>query len=175
MGKSLLECVPNFSEGRRPEVIEAIVEAFRNRPGCTLFDYRADPDHNRLVVSLVGEPEPVEKALLESAETAVRHIDMNSHEGAHPRVGAIDVIPFTPVQGMTMEECVRFARDFGQRYHERTGIPVYFTRMRRYGPTELAWKSSAGGSTRLSRKKFQNPNGGRILENRHFTRQRERR
>ena len=70
MGKKLLECVPNFSEGRRPEVIEAIVEAFRNRPGCTLFDYRADPDHNRLVVSLVGEPEPVEKALLEAAETA---------------------------------------------------------------------------------------------------------
>lgn len=126
MGKKLLECVPNFSEGRRPEVIEAIVEAFRNRRGCTLFDYRADPDHNRLVVSLVGEPDPVEKALLEAAETAVRHIDMNSHEGAHPRVGAIDVIPFTPVQGMTMEECVRFARDFGQRYHERTGVPVYF-------------------------------------------------
>lgn len=126
MGKRLLECVPNFSEGRRPEVIEAIVEAFRTRPGCTLFDYRADPDHNRLVVSLVGEPESVEKALLEAAETAVRQIDMNSHEGAHPRVGAIDVIPFTPVQGMTMEECVRFARDFGKRYHERTGIPVYF-------------------------------------------------
>lgn len=126
MGKKLLECVPNFSEGRRTEVIEAIVEAFRNRAGCTLFDYRADPDHNRLVVSLVGEPEPLAEALLDSAETALRHIDMNHHEGAHPRIGAIDVIPFTPVQGMAMEECVLFARDFGQRYHERTGIPVYF-------------------------------------------------
>jgi glutamate formiminotransferase len=74
----------------------------------------------------VGEPEPLAEALLDSAETALRHIDMNHHEGAHPRVGAIDVIPFTPLQGMSMEECVGFARDFGQRFHDRTGIPVYF-------------------------------------------------
>lgn len=126
MGKTLLECVPNFSEGRRTEVIEAIVEPFRNRPGCTLFDYRADPDHNRLVVSLVGEPEPLAESILEAAEIAVRHIDMNRHEGAHPRIGAIDVVPFTPVQGMTMGECVTFSHDFGKRFNEHTGIPVYF-------------------------------------------------
>ncbi len=126
MATKLLECVPNFSEGRRTDVIESIVEAFRNRPGCTLFDYRADSDHNRLVVSLVGEPQALKEALFDAAETAKQHIDMNRHEGAHPRIGAIDVIPFTPVQGMTMEECVEFARSFGREYNERTGIPVYF-------------------------------------------------
>lgn len=157
MGKKLLECVPNFSEGRRPEVIEAIVEAFRNRRGCTLFDYRADPDHNRLVVSLVGEPEPVEKALLEAAETAVRHIDMNSHEGAHPRVGAIDVIPFTPVQGLTMEECVRFARDFGQRYHERTGIPVYFYEDAALRPDRIRLEVIRKGQYEALKKEASNP------------------
>lgn len=126
MSRRLVECVPNFSEGRRSEVIEAIVEPFRNRAGCTLFDYRADPDHNRLVVSLVGEPEPLAESLLQAAEIAIRHIDMNRHEGAHPRIGALDVIPFTPVQGMTMEECVAFSHDFGKCFHEHTGIPVYF-------------------------------------------------
>lgn len=126
MGGKLVECVPNFSEGRRTDVIESIMEAFRNRPGCTLFDYRADPDHNRLVVSLAGEPDALAEALLKAAERAVRHIDMNHHEGAHPRIGAVDVIPFTPVHGISMEECVRFSRDFGKLYNERTGIPVYY-------------------------------------------------
>lgn len=126
MSRKLLECVPNFSEGRRPEVIEEIVTPFRKRAGCTLFDYRADPDHNRLVVSLVGEPEALAESLLLAAEVAVRHIDMNHHQGAHPRIGAIDVIPFTPVQGMTMEECVAFSHKFGKRFYEKTRIPVYF-------------------------------------------------
>jgi glutamate formiminotransferase len=126
MAKQLMECVPNFSEGRRAEVIESIVHPFRERKGCFLFDYRADVDHNRLVVSLAGESRPIQEALLEAAKVAISHIDMEGHRGGHPRVGAVDVIPFVPLQNMTMEECVDIARSFGRRYYEDTGVPVYF-------------------------------------------------
>ncbi|GBC59721.1 glutamate formiminotransferase [Desulfonema ishimotonii] len=124
--KQLIECVPNFSEGRRPEVIGAIAEPFKNTPGCYLFDCRADEDHNRLVVSLVGSPEPVQTALIAAAKIAVRHIDMETHAGGHPRIGAVDVIPFTPLRNMTMPECADLARSFGERFYRETEIPVYF-------------------------------------------------
>lgn len=126
MSRPLIECVPNFSEGRRPEVIEAIVEPFKHTPGVYLFDYRADADHNRLVVSLVGHPEEIQDALLTAAKVAMGHIDMNTHQGGHPRIGVVDVIPFTPIANITMDECVTLARTFGERYYKETGIPVYF-------------------------------------------------
>ena len=126
MVKKLIECVPNFSEGRSPDVIEAIVEPFRKRKGCALLDQRADKDHNRLVVSLVGSPGPIQEALLEAAKVAISHIDLERHQGGHPRVGAVDVIPFVPLRDMTMEECVELAHSFGRRYYEDTGVPVYF-------------------------------------------------
>jgi len=126
MAHQLIECVPNFSEGRRDEVIEAIVEPFRKRKGCALFDYRADKDHNRLVVSLGGEPYSVQEAILEAAKVAISTIDLAQHQGSHPRIGAVDVIPFVPLQNITMEECVDLAHRFGQRYYIETGVPVYF-------------------------------------------------
>ena len=126
MHTQLIECVPNYSEGRRDKIIEAIVEPFRKTKGCALFDYRSDKDHNRLVVSLAGEPESVQKALLESAKVAVEHINLEKHQGSHPRIGAVDVIPFVPLQNITMEECVDVAHRFGQRYYQETGVPVYF-------------------------------------------------
>ena len=126
MKNQLIECVPNYSEGRRPEVIEAIVQPFRHRPGCILLDYRADQDHNRLVVSLVGQPEPIQAALIESAAVALEHIDLEKHRGGHPRIGAVDVIPFIPIQNIDMQACVKIAREFGRRFHKETGIPVYF-------------------------------------------------
>ena len=126
MGQQLIECVPNFSEGRREDVIEAIVAPFRARKGCYLFDYRADRDHNRLVVSLVGEPGPIQDALTAAAQVALERIDMETHQGGHPRIWAVDVIPFIPVRNIAMAECVAIARDFGARYHEETGIPVYY-------------------------------------------------
>jgi glutamate formiminotransferase / 5-formyltetrahydrofolate cyclo-ligase len=125
MSARLVECVPNFSEGRRPETIDAIVAPFRGRRGVTLLDYRADPDHNRLVVSLVGEPDPIQEAVLEAARAAISAIDLRTHVGAHPRIGAVDVIPFVPLRNVTMEECVRLARAFGRRYAQETGVPVY--------------------------------------------------
>jgi glutamate formiminotransferase len=126
MAGGLIECVPNFSEGRREDVIEAIVSPFRKRKGCSLLDYRADGDHNRLVVSLVGSPEPIADALIKAAKVAMGSIDMNAHQGAHPRIGAVDVIPFTPVRNITMAECVEFSHSFGERYFKELGIPVYF-------------------------------------------------
>lgn len=126
MAMQLIECVPNFSEGRRQEVIDEIVNCFKDKRGVYLLDSRADEDHNRLVISLVGAPEPVQNALLEAAKVAVKRIDMNAHQGGHPRIGAVDVVPFTPVMGITMEECVALAHSFGERYFKETGIPVYF-------------------------------------------------
>lgn len=126
MNKQLIECIPNFSEGCRDKIIEAIVEPFRNRNGCALFDYRADKDHNRLVVSLGGEPDSVQEAILEAAKIAISTIDLEQHQGSHPRVGAVDIIPFVPLQNITMKECVDLAHRFGQTYYEETRIPVYF-------------------------------------------------
>ena len=126
LATQLIECVPNFSEGRRSEVIAAIVDPFRQSQGCFLLDHRADWDHNRLVVSLVGEPGPIQEALLEATKAAIRHIDLEQHRGGHPRIGAVDVIPFVPLRNLTMEGCVELARSFGRRYHEETGVPVYF-------------------------------------------------
>ena len=126
MTHQLIECVPNFSEGRRDEVIEAIVEPFRKRKGCALFDYRADKDHNRLVVSLGGEPDSVQEVILEAAQVAISTIDLAQHQGSHPRIGAVDVIPFVPLQNITMKECVDLAHRFGQRYYKEAGVPVYF-------------------------------------------------
>jgi glutamate formiminotransferase / 5-formyltetrahydrofolate cyclo-ligase len=126
MATQLIECVPNFSEGRRPEVIAAIVEPFHKTPGCYVLDYRADEDHNRLVVSLAGRPGPLQDALLAAAQVAIARIDMATHRGAHPRIGAIDVIPFTPLRNVDMPACVALAHAFGRRFHEETGIPVYF-------------------------------------------------
>ncbi len=126
MPTPLVECVPNFSEGRDPRVIEAIVRPFQTTKGCVLLDHRADYDHNRLVVSLAGPPGPVEEAVLEASRIAIEKIDLESHRGGHPRIGAVDVIPFTPIQDIQMEDCVRIARDFGRRFHEETSVPVYF-------------------------------------------------
>ncbi|MDO4988079.1 MAG: glutamate formimidoyltransferase [Synergistes sp.] len=126
MAMQLIECVPNFSEGRRQDIISGIVKCFQGKRGVYLLDHRADEDHNRLVISLVGAPAPITDALIEAAKYAQANIDMNNHQGGHPRIGAVDVIPFTPIKGITMEECIDLAHNFGERYYKETGIPVYF-------------------------------------------------
>lgn len=126
MSNQLIECVPNFSEGRNAKLIECIIKPFRNLKGCRLVDYRADRDHNRLVISLVGFPEAVQDALLEAAKLAVERIDMELHQGRHPRIGAVDVIPFTPIRNISMDDCVTLVHEFGNRFHEATNVPVYF-------------------------------------------------
>jgi len=121
----LVECVPNFSEGRNRETIEAIVGCLRDRRGAYVLDVDSDPDHNRTVVSVVGEPPAVGEAVLRAAGEATRLIDMERHRGAHPRVGATDVVPFVPLLGVTMEDCVELARQVGRSIAEELQVPVY--------------------------------------------------
>ena len=123
--KKLLECIPNFSEGRDTEKIEKIVNPFRTTDGVKLLDYSADKDHNRLVVTTIGGPEELKKAVLKASEIAVDIIDMNKHEGEHPRMGAVDVIPFTPVKNIEMDEAVNLANEVGQELSENLNLPIY--------------------------------------------------
>jgi glutamate formiminotransferase len=122
----LVECIPNFSEGRRPEVLEAICGAIRRTPGVTLLDMESDRDHNRSVMTFIGEPEAVKNGMLAAAAKAVELIDMEKHQGEHPRLGAIDVVPFVPISGMTMADAVELARRVGKELWERLHVPVYF-------------------------------------------------
>ncbi len=121
----LVECVPNFSEGRRPEVIEAITAEVKNVPGVKLLDVKADASHNRVVVTFVGEPQAAKQAAFNACKKAAELIDMEKHHGEHPRIGATDVIPFIPVKNMTMEECVQLADELAQEIAEKLEIPVY--------------------------------------------------
>jgi glutamate formiminotransferase len=126
MQQILVECVPNFSEGRRTEVIEALAESIRKTAEVKLLDYSADADHNRSVFTFIGAPEAVKAAVLNAAEVAVKHIDMEKHQGAHPRIGAIDVVPFIPVKNITMAECVQLAHQVGEAINRKFNIPIYF-------------------------------------------------
>ena len=121
----LVECVPNFSEGRRPEVIEAITAEVKNIPGVKRLDVKADASHNRVVVTFVGEPQAAKQAAFNACKKAAELIDMEKHHGEHPRIGATDVIPFIPVKNMTMEECVQLADELAQEIAEKLEIPVY--------------------------------------------------
>ena len=122
---SLIECVPNFSEGRRPEVVEEIVRAVRSIDGVTLLDHSRDATHNRSVVTFAGSAEPVVRAATAAVGRALELIDMEQHSGAHPRIGAVDVIPFVPLGTTRMEECIDLARRFGEQIATRFEIPVY--------------------------------------------------
>jgi len=121
----MIECVPNFSEGRRSDVIEAIVAAMAGVPGAKVLDVRSDVDHNRSVVTLVGSPSAVSEAAFRGIGRAAELIDMDHHRGEHPRMGATDVVPFVPLTGATMEDCVQLARQLGARVGDELGIPVY--------------------------------------------------
>jgi glutamate formiminotransferase/formiminotetrahydrofolate cyclodeaminase len=121
----LVECVPNFSEGRNQEIIDAISNSIRNTPGCTLLDVDPGKSTNRTVYTFVGTPEAVVEGAINSAKTAYKLIDMTKHTGEHPRMGAMDVCPFVPVANVTMEECVECSKQFGKRISEELGIPIY--------------------------------------------------
>jgi glutamate formiminotransferase len=121
----IVECVPNFSEGRRPEVVEALRASIASVPGVRVLDVESDRDHNRSVITFVGDRRAVAEGALAGARAAVERIDMNRHEGAHPRVGALDVLPFVPITGVTMEDCTELARSVGKRIAEELGVPVY--------------------------------------------------
>ena len=123
--KKIIECVPNFSEGRNSEKIEMIVNSFRGKEGVKLLDYQSDMDHNRMVVTVVGEPVPLKTALIEAMGSAIEVIDMTKHKGQHPRMGAIDVVPFIPVKNVSMTEAVDISRKVAKEVYEKYNLPVF--------------------------------------------------
>jgi glutamate formiminotransferase len=121
----IIESIPNVSEGRRSEVIEAIATAIRAVPGVRLLDYSSDASHNRSVFTLAGDGSALKAAILAMYEHALAHIDLRTHQGEHPRLGAIDVVPFVPIEGVTMAACVELAKDVAQAVASRFGVPSY--------------------------------------------------
>jgi glutamate formiminotransferase len=123
--KQLIQCIPNFSEGRNLEKIETIVNSFRGKQGVKLLDYQSDSDHNRTVVTVVGEPDPLKMALMDALGSAIDGIDMRTHKGQHPRMGAMDVIPFIPVKKISMKEAVDISRKVAEEISEKYNLPVF--------------------------------------------------
>jgi len=125
MVATIVECVPNISEGIDSEKIELIVQAARNVSGCAVLGVEPDSDYNRTVITLAGEPEPVSEGAFQLIKAATIHIDMRKHEGEHPRLGAVDVCPFVPLQGITMEECSELAKQLAARVAKECEVPTF--------------------------------------------------
>jgi glutamate formiminotransferase len=125
MPTPLVECIPNFSEGRRLEVVDAIAQAVSATPGVLLLDRTSDEDHNRSVLTFVGDPQGIEDAAFAAIAKAAELIDMEQQRGEHPRIGATDVVPFVPISSVSMDDCVAIAKRLGKRVGEQLGIPVY--------------------------------------------------
>jgi len=121
----LVQCIPNFSEGRDSAIMDAIVEIAKGTPGVSLLDYSADESHNRMVVTMVGDIAGIKTAAIALAEFAAAKIDLTRHSGEHPRMGAVDVIPFVPIKNVTMEECIELSKEVAAAVTEKTGIPVF--------------------------------------------------
>lgn len=138
MSPSLIECVPNFSEGRRPAVLAALADSIRGTGGVRLIDVSSDPDHNRAVYTFVGGGDAVLEAAFRSAEVALQQIDLRSHRGVHPRIGAVDVIPFAPLWDATVEACAALARRLGERLASQLRLPAYLYGAAATDPRALA-------------------------------------
>ncbi|MDD2513419.1 MAG: glutamate formimidoyltransferase [Proteiniphilum sp.] len=121
----IMECVPNFSEGRDKAKIEKIADAFRGKEGVKLLDYSSDADHNRSVITVVGEPEPLKEAVIDAIGRAVEWIDLTQHKGQHPRMGAVDVVPFIPIKNVTMEEAIACSKEVAEVAAEKYQLPVF--------------------------------------------------
>jgi glutamate formiminotransferase / 5-formyltetrahydrofolate cyclo-ligase len=121
----VIECVPNVSEGRRADVVQALVDAVRSVSGVRFLDYSSDPSHNRSVLTMVGDAEPLKNAILALFDAATARIDLRRHSGEHPRVGAVDVVPFIPIADVTMAECVALARQTAAEVSQRFDLPVF--------------------------------------------------
>jgi glutamate formiminotransferase len=122
---AIIECVPNISEGRRADIVAGIVDAVRRVPGARLLDFSSDASHNRSVITMAGDAGPLKAAVLALFDAAVGLIDLRTHTGEHPRMGAVDVVPFVPIEGVTMDDCVALANDTARSVAERFAMPVY--------------------------------------------------
>ena len=153
----ILECVPNFSEGRNTETIEHIVEALHQIHGIKILNYSMDSDHHRSVVTFIGTPEAVEQGAAAACDTAIRLIDMRNHAGVHPRNGAVDVVPFIPIQNLDMTEAVAAAHRFGRSFAGRNGVPVYFYGAAALDPSRKRLPFLRNGGYEMLRKKMNDP------------------
>ena len=149
MARQLVECVPNFSEGRDTAKINAIIDTIQAVPEIVLLDRESDADHNRSVVTFVGPPGAVADAAFRAVEKAVALIDLRQHQGAHPRIGAADVIPFIPIEGVTLEDCVKLAERVGNEIAKKLKVPVYFYEAAADCRIASIWKTSGAASSRL--------------------------
>ena len=132
--KQIVQCVPNFSEGRDLNKIEKIVEPFRGKDGVKLLDYQNDEDHNRAVVTVVGAPGPLKESIIEAIGVAIDLIEMRQHQGQHPRMGATDVVPFIPVKNVTPEEAVEISRDVAREAADKYNLPIFLYEKSAAGP-----------------------------------------
>lgn len=155
--EKLIQSVPNFSEGRDLKKVEQIVDCFRARPGVKLLDYSTDPDHNRCVVTVIGQPEPLKEAMIDAVGRAIELIDMTHHEGHHPRIGCVDVIPFIPLRSCTIEECDRLAHAVAKESYERFGQPFYMYEKSATGPHRVDIADIRAGQFEGLAQKMQDP------------------
>ncbi len=154
MQPRLVECIPNFSEGRRPETVRQIAEAIADvKPACIL-DTHIDPDHNRSVITFVAPPETVVEAAVNAVRRASELIDMRTHQGEHPRLGATDVLPFVPLNGVTMDDCVRIARETGSIIARDLSIPVYYYERAAMRPERINLEDVRRGALELLREQI---------------------
>lgn len=156
-----IESVPNFSEGRDLKKVERIVDSFRAKPGVKLLDYSTDPDHNRCVVTVLGQPEPLKRAMVEAIGTAVELIDMTRHEGQHPRIGCVDVIPFIPVRDCTIQEADQLAREIAQEAALLYGQPFYLYEKSATAPHRVDLANIRKGQFEGLAEKMKDPCGSR--------------
>ncbi|HJT66945.1 MAG TPA: glutamate formimidoyltransferase [Pyrinomonadaceae bacterium] len=152
--RALVECVPNFSEGRRPETVLSIAEAIREVETACVLDTHIDPDHNRSVVTFVASPEHVVDAAVRAVKHASELIDMRTHAGEHPRLGATDVLPFVPISSVTMDDCVRLAHEAGKRIAHELAIPVYYYERAALRPDRVNLEDVRRGALELLREQI---------------------
>ena len=152
--RALVECVPNFSEGRRPETVQSIAETIRAVETACVLDTHIDPDHNRSVITFVASPEHVVEAAVRAVKQASEVIDMRTHSGEHPRLGATDVLPFVPISGVTMDDCVRLAHQAGGRIAHELSIPVYYYERAALRPDRVNLEDVRRGALELLREQI---------------------
>ncbi len=152
--RALVECVPNFSEGRRPETVGRIAAAIQAVETACVLDTHIDPDHNRSVITFVAAPERVVAAAVQAVKRAAELIDMRTHAGEHPRLGATDVLPFVPISGVTMDDCVRLAHEAGKRIAHELSIPVYYYEHAALRPDRVNLEDVRRGALELLREQI---------------------
>jgi glutamate formiminotransferase len=154
IGNSIVECVPNFSEGRRIEVVERLASTIAEVDAACVLDTHMDPDHNRSVITFVARPEKVVEAAVRGVAMAAALIDMRYHTGQHPRLGATDVLPFVPVRGVTLDDCVKLAHQAGARIARELSIPVYFYERAALKPNRVNLEDVRRGALELLREQI---------------------